>query len=125
MMAKLKRRAFLKMAALAVVAPSLFKSKGLTPGLTNPVDIFMDLTGCPDSPFLQEMREYLDMPMKRRVTGIPLSCFTAAEDIHPMDMLEIREDGKAYKADFNSDNFKLFFFGPAKEFVSKDDQIEL
>jgi len=49
----------------------------------------------------------------------------AGEDIHLMDMFEIGEDGKAYKADLNSENAKSFFCGPAKEFVPKDCEVEL
>jgi len=56
----IKRRAFLKMAGLAVVSPSLLESKELTPGMTNPVDIFMELTGGPISPMLMESRDYCD-----------------------------------------------------------------
>jgi len=59
-MAKMKRRAFLKLAGLAVVSPSLLKSKGLTPGLTNPVDIFQDITDVPGSPKLGGMIDYCE-----------------------------------------------------------------
>lgn len=63
-MDKIKRRDFLKLVGwMAVYSPSLLKSKGLTPGLTHPVDIFQDITGIPDSPFLDEMREYCDEPV--------------------------------------------------------------
>lgn len=59
-MEKIKRRAFLKMMGLAVVSPSLLESKELTPGLTNPVDIFQELTGGPVSPMLMEKKGYCD-----------------------------------------------------------------
>jgi len=62
-MAELKRRAFLKLAGLAVFSPSLLKSKGPTKGLTNPVDIFQDMTHCPEFPMLREMRIFCAAPM--------------------------------------------------------------
>jgi len=51
--------------------------------------------------------------MKRRafLNQEPLK-FIAGEDIHPMDLLEIGDDGKAYKADLNSEKAKSFFFRP-------------
>lgn len=66
MMDKIKRREFMKLAGIAVFSPSLLKSKELTPGLTNPVDIFQDITGIPDSPFLDGMRKYCNEPIEMK-----------------------------------------------------------
>ena len=78
-MSKIKRRAFLKMAGVAVFSPSLIEKKGLTPGLTNPVDIFQDITGCPDFPKLKAMRRFCEEPVifkgilkEIKINGIPI-----------------------------------------------------
>ena len=60
-MNNLNRRDFMKMMGIAVTAPAALL-KASQKRLTHPVDIFQEITGVPDSPALQQLRDYCDEP---------------------------------------------------------------
>ena len=64
----MNRRDFLKIVGAAIVSPALLRIKEYITGTLrydhNPVDVFQFITGAPDSECLQELRRYIDEPVR-------------------------------------------------------------